>query len=73
LTPAEDAIADRDILLTQIGLLCNGRTDFNDVDLFEMMSCSSTPSTSKRSPLNLFSGSGSMIFPQLAHTQHCAT
>lgn len=29
-----DAIADRDILLTQIGLLCNGRTDFNDVDLY---------------------------------------
>jgi len=29
-----DAIADRDILLTQIGLLCNGRTDFNDIDLY---------------------------------------
>lgn len=29
-----DAIADRDILLTQIGLLYNGRTDFNDVDLY---------------------------------------
>lgn len=29
-----DAIADRDILLTQIGLLGNGRTDFNDVDLY---------------------------------------
>ena len=29
-----DAIADRDILLTQIGLLCNGRNDFNDVDLY---------------------------------------
>jgi len=29
-----DAIADRDILLSQIGLLCNGRTDFNDIDLY---------------------------------------
>ena len=29
-----DAIADRDILLSQIGLLCNGRNDFNDVDLY---------------------------------------
>jgi hypothetical protein len=29
-----DAITDRDILLTQIGLLCNGRNDFNDVDLY---------------------------------------
>jgi hypothetical protein len=29
-----DAIADRDILLTEIGLLCNGRTDFNDVELY---------------------------------------
>jgi len=28
------AIADRDILLSQIGLLCNGRTDFNDIDLY---------------------------------------
>lgn len=30
-----DAIFDRDILLTQIGLLCNGRTDFNDVELYK--------------------------------------
>ncbi|NKB24769.1 MAG: hypothetical protein GKR87_14440 [Kiritimatiellae bacterium] len=29
-----DAISDREILLTQIGLLCNGRTDFNDIDLY---------------------------------------
>ena len=29
-----DAISDRDILLGQIGLLCNGRTDFNDIDLY---------------------------------------
>jgi len=29
-----DAITDRDILLSQIGLLCNGRTDFNDIDLY---------------------------------------
>lgn len=29
-----DAIADRDILLSQIGLLCNGRADFNDIDLY---------------------------------------
>jgi hypothetical protein len=29
-----DAITDRDILRTQIGLLCNGRNDFNDVDLY---------------------------------------
>ena len=29
-----DAISDRDILLSQIGLLANGRTDFNDIDLY---------------------------------------
>ncbi len=29
-----DAIADRDILLAQIGLHCNARTDFNDIDLY---------------------------------------
>lgn len=29
-----NAIADRDILLTQIGLHCNARTDFNDIDLY---------------------------------------
>lgn len=29
-----DAICDRDILMTQIGMLCNARTDFNDVDLY---------------------------------------
>jgi len=29
-----DAISDRDILLSQIGLLCNGRNDFNDIDLY---------------------------------------
>ncbi|MEK9984522.1 MAG: transposase [Opitutae bacterium] len=34
-TLRSDAIFDRDILLTQIGLLCNGRTDFNDVELYK--------------------------------------
>jgi hypothetical protein len=29
-----DAISDRDVLSTQIGLLCNARNDFNDVDLY---------------------------------------
>ena len=29
-----DAISDRDIILSQIGLLSNGRTDFNDIDLY---------------------------------------
>ncbi len=29
-----DAISDHDILMTMTGLLCNARTDFNDVDLF---------------------------------------
>lgn len=29
-----DALADRDILLSQIGMLCNGRSDFNDIDLY---------------------------------------
>lgn len=29
-----DAISDRDILSTQIGLLCNARNDFNDVELY---------------------------------------
>ena len=29
-----NAISDHDILLTLTGLLCNGYTDFNDVDLF---------------------------------------
>lgn len=29
-----DAIADREILLTQIGLHCNARTDFNDINLY---------------------------------------
>lgn len=29
-----DATTDRDILLSQIGLLCNGRNDFNDIDLY---------------------------------------
>ena len=28
------AIADRDILLSQIGLLCNGRNNFSDIDLY---------------------------------------
>lgn len=28
------AISDRDILSTQIGLLCNARNDFNDIDLY---------------------------------------
>ncbi len=30
----KDAISDRDILLTQIGLQTNARNDFNDVDLY---------------------------------------
>jgi hypothetical protein len=30
----EGSISDRDILMTQVGLLCNARTDFNDVDLY---------------------------------------
>lgn len=30
-----DAISDRHILLSQIGLLCNGRNDFNDIDLYK--------------------------------------
>ncbi|MCC5844507.1 MAG: IS1380 family transposase [Verrucomicrobia bacterium] len=33
-TKRAGAIADRDILMTQIGLLSNARTDFNDVDLY---------------------------------------
>ena len=31
----KDAITDRDILMSQIGLLCNARTDFNDVELYK--------------------------------------
>lgn len=31
----KDAIADRDILMSQIGLLCNARTDFNDIVLYK--------------------------------------
>lgn len=34
-TRRSDAIIDRDILLTQIGLLCNGNTDFNDVEQYK--------------------------------------
>ena len=30
----KDAISDRNILLTQIGLQTNARNDFNDVDLY---------------------------------------
>ena len=30
-----DAISDRDILLTMIGMLSNSRTDFNDVNLYD--------------------------------------
>ena len=30
-----DAISDRDILLTMTGMLCNSRTDFTDVGLYE--------------------------------------
>lgn len=30
-----DAFSDREILMAQIGLLCNGRTDFNDIDLYK--------------------------------------
>ena len=29
-----DAISDQSVLLTMIGLLSNGRSDFNDVDLY---------------------------------------
>ena len=29
-----DAIADRNILVTQIGLCCNARTNFNDINLY---------------------------------------
>ena len=29
-----DAISDRDILSAKIGLLCNARNDFNDIDLY---------------------------------------
>ena len=30
-----DAISDRDCLLTMTGMLCNARTDFNDVNLYD--------------------------------------
>ena len=30
-----DSISDRSILMTMIGMLCNARTDFNDVDLYK--------------------------------------
>jgi hypothetical protein len=30
-----DAIRDRDILMSQVGLLCNARTDFNDIELYK--------------------------------------
>ena len=30
-----DAISDRDILLTMTGMLCNGRTDFTNVKLYQ--------------------------------------
>ena len=30
-----DAISDRSILMTLVGMLCNARTDFNDVDLYK--------------------------------------
>ena len=34
-----DAISDQSVLLTMIGLLSNGRSDFNDVDLYRGGSC----------------------------------
>ena len=30
-----DSISDRSILMTLVGMLCNARTDFNDVDLYK--------------------------------------
>ena len=30
-----DAISDRNVLMTMIGMLCNSRTDFNDVTLYQ--------------------------------------
>lgn len=33
-TRRSDAISDRDILMSQVGLLCNARTDFNDIALY---------------------------------------
>ena len=30
-----DAISDRSVLMTMIGMLCNSRTDFNDVNLYQ--------------------------------------
>ena len=34
-TRRKDAIRDRDILMSQVGLLCNARTDFNDIELYK--------------------------------------
>jgi len=35
LTPKrKDAISDRDVLSAQVGLLCNARNDFNDIELY---------------------------------------
>lgn len=34
-TRRSDAISDRSLLLTMIGMLCNSRTDFTDVNLYE--------------------------------------
>ena len=31
----KDAITDRSVLMTMIGMLCNSRTDFNDVNLYQ--------------------------------------
>lgn len=31
----KDAISDRSVLMTMIGMLCNSRTDFNDVNLYQ--------------------------------------
>lgn len=31
----KDAISDRSVLMTLIGMLCNSRTDFNDVNLYQ--------------------------------------
>ena len=31
----KDAIGDRSVLMTLIGMLCNSRTDFNDVNLYQ--------------------------------------
>jgi len=39
-----DATRDQEILVTQTGMLCNSRTDFNVVDLYLMTRYSHSPS-----------------------------